>query len=237
MASSEVNITLSIRPGHGWQSAKFRCNSQRDKQLGVCVRCGEPARGKFCTADCQRRANVESGKLRRTSGQRGANNPNWKGGTFRAGRKFKAERPEAVKAHRAVLAAVRSGKLVRPEFCSACSKFCKPDAHHTDYSKPLSVEWLCRACHVRLTRPLLLTPDEAASYLRFKTRTAFDRFLRRSQIPLPCRRDSRGCVYDAREIDIWMSQFVVNGPASAVTNASRVGRFHSPNVGGNGVPV
>lgn len=43
--------------------------------------------------------------------------------------------------------AVAKGILTRPSNCSKCGKRCKPDAHHADYSKPLEVTWLCRACH------------------------------------------------------------------------------------------
>lgn len=52
--------------------------------------------------------------------------------------------------HDRVYGAVRSGKLIRPEHCSACNKKCKPEAHHDDYEKPLEVRWLCRACHIAL---------------------------------------------------------------------------------------
>lgn len=44
-----------------------------------------------------------------------------------------------------------SGELVRPDICSQCFKKCKPDGHHEDYSKPLSVEWLCKICHARMS--------------------------------------------------------------------------------------
>lgn len=48
----------------------------------------------------------------------------------------------------AVLVAIRTGTLIRPETCSRCGVQCRPDAHHEDYSKPLEVEWLCRRCHL-----------------------------------------------------------------------------------------
>ena len=43
--------------------------------------------------------------------------------------------------------ALRSGVIVRPTTCGGCGVECKPEAHHTDYSKPLDVIWLCDACH------------------------------------------------------------------------------------------
>jgi hypothetical protein len=45
--------------------------------------------------------------------------------------------------------AVRSGRLVKPDRCDGCGEItAAPElhAHHPDYSKPLVVEWLCRAC-------------------------------------------------------------------------------------------
>ena len=44
---------------------------------------------------------------------------------------------------------IRKGVSVRPKRCSRCSKIKKLHAHHSDYSKPLSVEWLCLSCHGR----------------------------------------------------------------------------------------
>lgn len=41
--------------------------------------------------------------------------------------------------------AIREGRLVRLP-CEVCGAV-KSDAHHDDYSKPLSVRWLCRPHH------------------------------------------------------------------------------------------
>ena len=42
---------------------------------------------------------------------------------------------------------IKSGRLKRPDHCTACMKKCTPEAHHEDYKKPLEVEWLCFYCH------------------------------------------------------------------------------------------
>lgn len=47
-----------------------------------------------------------------------------------------------------VYRAIKSGRLVRPDRCEACGKVTKPHAAHHDYSRPLEVRWLCRACHL-----------------------------------------------------------------------------------------
>lgn len=44
---------------------------------------------------------------------------------------------------------VRRGSLERPKNCQQCSRPCRPDAHHEDYTKPDQVTWLCRSCHVK----------------------------------------------------------------------------------------
>lgn len=42
---------------------------------------------------------------------------------------------------------IQTGVLIKPPSCSKCGTAGPVDAHHRDYSKPLEVEWLCRACH------------------------------------------------------------------------------------------
>lgn len=46
--------------------------------------------------------------------------------------------------------AISTGKIKRPNECSVCHKKCIPHGHHYDYSKPLSVIWVCDVCHARL---------------------------------------------------------------------------------------
>lgn len=99
---------------------------------------------------------------------KGPDNPNWQGGISRDNMRYKREQkrryPERVYARELVRRAVRSGRLVRqPCRCGDVRSF----AHHHDYSKPLEVEWLCRACHRAehvenphpVNRPAPATPD------------------------------------------------------------------------------
>ena len=55
-------------------------------------------------------------------------------------------------AHAAVARAIKSGKLWRPLRCNQCLREGKVHGHHTDYSNPLEVIWLCPPCH-RLEHP------------------------------------------------------------------------------------
>jgi len=44
--------------------------------------------------------------------------------------------------------AIRRGEITRSKICSKCHSSTPPiQAHHPDYSKPLSVSWLCVFCH------------------------------------------------------------------------------------------
>jgi hypothetical protein len=51
------------------------------------------------------------------------------------------------KQHSKVFRAIRSGRLKRSEVCTFCRRIGKTQAHHSDYSKPLEVLWLCHSCH------------------------------------------------------------------------------------------
>ena len=55
--------------------------------------------------------------------------------------------PEKRRAHDAVYRATKRGDLVRPNVCEHCDASVFTEASHTDYSKQLDVEWLCKSCH------------------------------------------------------------------------------------------
>ncbi|PRY23154.1 hypothetical protein CLV78_105208 [Aliiruegeria haliotis] len=56
-----------------------------------------------------------------------------------------------------VARAVQRGELERAERCSDCGSSCRTEGHHADYARPLSVVWLCRACHMaRHRKPVAL---------------------------------------------------------------------------------
>ena len=42
-------------------------------------------------------------------------------------------------------------KLARPGACSLCASTENIEAHHPDYANPLTVTWLCRPCHKKVT--------------------------------------------------------------------------------------
>lgn len=71
------------------------------------------------------------------------------------------ESPEKLAAKRLVKCAIKAGRLTRPAACSVCGLIPTPgrngiariQAHHADYSKPLSVKWLCPGCHYTRHHP------------------------------------------------------------------------------------
>ncbi len=66
--------------------------------------------------------------------------------------KWLKENPERKKAYEIYKYALRKGTLIRKP-CIICGA--EPEyGHHTDYSKPLEVEWLCREHHYRAHRRL-----------------------------------------------------------------------------------
>jgi len=59
--------------------------------------------------------------------------------------------PEKQRARWLLIAAVREGRVIKPTRCEDCgTEFSWAGSihgHHTDYSKPLDVRWLCQRCH------------------------------------------------------------------------------------------
>lgn len=53
---------------------------------------------------------------------------------------------------------LRAGRMLRPDRCEECSEPARVEAHHEDYDKPLSVRWLCKACHIDADRVVRASP-------------------------------------------------------------------------------
>lgn len=60
--------------------------------------------------------------------------------------------PEKYQAHQEVLKAIRKGTLIKLP-CQFCG-IKQVEGHHSDYSKPLEVVWLCSNCHRLLHKEL-----------------------------------------------------------------------------------
>lgn len=71
----------------------------------------------------------------------------------RSREKWLKTNPDKRIAHNALNNAVRRGKVQKPDTCQSCgAKPWRIEGHHTDYSRPLDVMWLCRDCHVEQHR-------------------------------------------------------------------------------------
>ena len=63
--------------------------------------------------------------------------------------RYYAKFPEKKAAKELLRQAVKSGRKIKPDHCSECGQNTDLHGHHTDYFKPLDVQWLCQPCHVR----------------------------------------------------------------------------------------
>src|SRR3990170_8594511 len=61
--------------------------------------------------------------------------------------KWQKANPEKVRAERKLRYAVKCGLLIRPSTCSMCGDGGKIHSHHSDYTKPREVIWVCSLCH------------------------------------------------------------------------------------------
>lgn len=66
-------------------------------------------------------------------------------------KKWKQANSSKVLAHDAIYRAVKRGKIIPKEKCEVCGSKFKIEAHHPDYRQRLSVIWLCKHCHEKLT--------------------------------------------------------------------------------------
>lgn len=66
--------------------------------------------------------------------------------------RFAAMEVIRLRARSSVNAAVKAGTLRKPERCERCLGSGRLTGHHADYSKPLTVAWLCDSCHRGETR-------------------------------------------------------------------------------------
>jgi hypothetical protein len=63
--------------------------------------------------------------------------------------------PEKMRARSLLSNAIVEGKIVKPTRCSLCfSEDFVIEGHHTDYSKPYDVIWICRPCHGTVHRKI-----------------------------------------------------------------------------------
>jgi hypothetical protein len=62
---------------------------------------------------------------------------------------WRKDHPEAYRAHNALNNALRDGRIQKQP-CAVCGTDNNVHGHHSDYSRPLDVKWLCAKCHHRI---------------------------------------------------------------------------------------
>ena len=68
---------------------------------------------------------------------------------------YRKRNREKIECHNYVRLALKFGNLIKPDSCEICKNKCTPHAHHTDYTKPIEVVWMCRKCHGEEHRRIL----------------------------------------------------------------------------------
>ena len=113
--------------------------SNRDGLMGRCKKCWSAA------VKLRRQTNPDVQAYDRMRAKR----PERVAATAANTKRWRQEHPEAYRAQNTVNNALRDGKI-KKEPCCVCSSTENLHAHHSDYSKPLEVKWLCAGCHHRI---------------------------------------------------------------------------------------
>ncbi|UOF78436.1 restriction endonuclease paci restriction endonuclease [Caudoviricetes sp.] len=116
----------------------YKHSQMADGHLNKCKQCTKKDVGEH------REKNIE--KVRAYDRERGKNKGRIQA-QVQITKAWREEDRRRSRAHSAVARAIRSGALVRQP-CESCNDESSV-AHHDDYDKPLSVRWLCQACHKR----------------------------------------------------------------------------------------
>lgn len=113
-------------------SGCLRCRHCLDLQVARTARYNQTAKGKAARIRANRKYfRTEKGKRVKAKSQR----------------KNYLRDPARRRAVSKLCYEVRMGRVIRPRACERCGVTCKPHGHHSDYSRPLDVEWLCKSCH------------------------------------------------------------------------------------------
>ena len=114
----------------------YKHSRMADGHVNKCKECNKN------DATSHRNKNLE--KIREYDRARGKESKRIKAAT-EITRAWRAEDARRNVAHSLVAKAIRNGTLVRQP-CVRCAE-AKSLAHHEDYDHPLTVMWLCQACH------------------------------------------------------------------------------------------
>lgn len=69
-------------------------------------------------------------------------------------KKYRKNNPEKSLAKSRLQHKITEKKIMKPSCCSICGKKTNLQAHHSDYSRPLEVLWVCDSCHKMIHKEL-----------------------------------------------------------------------------------
>lgn len=117
---------------------------------------------KPCKRDNDRKRRATSAEKQRTNDYRKAvrSRPVNRARESRHAKAYRSRYPERDRAKRVLRTALANGTLIRPIACERCGMPPPNRAdgrsglhgHHSDYSLPLAVLWLCQSCHSEVHR-------------------------------------------------------------------------------------
>lgn len=128
--------------------------SARDGYHGSCRQCHCDKARQWRLANSERHRKNCRGWARENKEHKAQLNREWDEKNPHLKAKYRKQHDERnplkAKARHAVNHAIRDGLLHKPERCEDCKQIVPSrllHGHHEDYSEPLKVDWLCRACH------------------------------------------------------------------------------------------
>lgn len=70
-------------------------------------------------------------------------------------KRWREKNPDRMKAYKIFTKSLKLDLIKKPENCSMCGeKTSKIHGHHSDYSKPLDVIWVCFDCHLHIHKKI-----------------------------------------------------------------------------------
>ena len=81
----------------------------------------------------------------------------------------KSELEERQRVRQITKRAIARGEIIKKDSCEWCGSNQEIQCHHSDYSKPLEVLWVCKNCHIRhhntpYDPDAYITPKQAAEH-------------------------------------------------------------------------
>lgn len=68
---------------------------------------------------------------------------------------FREKHPDRYLCHTKVGTGLKNGSVTRPYKCDHCERETTLEAHHSNYSKPLDITWVCKNCHLKLHKRVI----------------------------------------------------------------------------------